>query len=185
MEIIENITINGVDIGLTDEQCSSLPLKLEKNGVVHYGNMTKNKPDFVTLIAEKNGEKLYLNNPVLQSAEFKILYFGLARGDNSGGTFNMNEYLFRNSPYVVCTKVKLINASHYERSFTLNGIDYSGVGEHILQTPLLLKDNVSLVVPGSADYWYAEFYGYIINPDYLGQDVEMITKNYTNLTLQN
>ena len=181
MKIINNITINGVNIGLTDEQCSVLPLKLEKNGIIYWGNMTKNKPSFATLIAEKLGEKLYLNNPVLKSNEFKILYFALERGGSSGGTFNMNKYLFRNSPYVVCTKVKLINASKYEQSFTIGGIKYSGIGVHILKTPLQLKDNVSLVVAGSADYWYGEFYGYVINPDYLGKDVELITKKYTNL----
>lgn len=167
-------------VGLTDERASEHYIKFGEN---LYGALGAINPKYEKAIKVVELDK-YLVEPTLKSPEFSILQFSLARGNNSGGSFDMNEYLFRNSDYIILTKVELYSASPYEWSGTLRtDIGNFGFGGGTTKLPkeLSLKDNVILDVPGSADYWGARFYGYVFNPDWLGKDIEQKQFNYHNL----
>lgn len=170
-------------INLTDERASENYIMFDKN---LYGALCNKKTNSKKTLKILELDK-YLIEPRLKSDEFCILQFTLNRGNNSGGTFNMDKYLFRESDYITLTKVELYTASKYEWSGTLiteNGNIGFGAGETKLSKELSKKDNVSLYVPGSADYWGARFYGYIFNPDWLGKDIEEKQFNYHNLVKQ-
>lgn len=167
--IIEN------SIGLTDERASEHYIKFQDNV---FGSLSSTKSNSKKTLKVNN---LYLVEPVLKSKEFCITNFGVARGDWSGAVFDMSNYLFRNSDYIVLTKVELYNASQYEWWGTLytkdGNISFNG-GTTVLNRELRKSDNVRLEVPNSANWWYARFYGYIVNPVWLGKDIEMVQKNY-------
>lgn len=93
------------------------------------------------------------------SEEVEIAYFGLDRGNNSGGTWYMNPYIFNNQSNRVLTRVQLINASKYEKNVIINGRGY-GWGTSF-NPALTWSQNNTFSAPGSANYWYARFYGKI------------------------
>lgn len=162
-------------IGLTDERASEHYIKFQDNV---FGSLSKTKNDIKPTLKIND---LYLVEPLLKSKEFCIVDFGVNRGDNSGAVFDMSNYLFRNSDYIVLTKVELYSASKYEWSGTLytkdGNIGFRG-GTTVLNRELRKSDNVRLGIPHSANWWYARFYGYIVNPVWLGKDIEMVQKNY-------
>lgn len=188
MEIVGNLKLlNGEleenSISLTNERASEKYIKFGEN---LYGALADKKSNNKKTLKIVELNK-YLIEPTLKSKEFCILQFSLARGNNSGGSFDMSEYLFRNSEYIILTKVELYSASSYEwygtlRSESLDGGSFTFRGGTTnLPKELSLKDNVILDVPGSADYWGAKFYGYVFNPDWLGKDIEQKQFNYHNL----
>ena len=174
--IKNDITENS--IGLTDERVSEHFILLEKNAFGSLNSIRDNNKRTFKV------DGLYLVEPQLKSNEFCILQFSLARGNNSGGTFDMSGYLFRYSDYIVLTKVELYTASKYEWSGVLvtNSARFGfGAGMTVLKKELKKSDNVKLEVPISADVWGARFYGYIINPVWLGKDIELKQENWHNL----
>lgn len=185
MEIVKNcnLTRNGIlenSIGLTDERASEHYILFQENV---FGSLSEVKDNDKKTIKVND---MYLVSPKLQSEEFCIMQFYLARGNNSGGTFDMSTYLFRDSDYIVLTKVELYTASTYEWNGTLQSDkgNQSFTGTKTLDTPLKKSDNVKLVVPGSADYWGCRFYGYIFNPAWLGKNITAEQENYVNLVKQ-
>lgn len=165
-------------IGLTDERVSEHFIRFSNK---LYGSLALIKDVEKPTLKINN---LYLVEPKLKSEEFCILQFSLARGNNSGGTFDMSNYLFRNSDYIVLTKVELYSASTYEWSGVLitdtERFGFGG-GTTILKKELKKSDNVRLEVPVHADFWRARFYGYVINPVWLGKDIELKQENWHNL----
>lgn len=165
-------------IGLTDERVSERFILLEENAFGSLSSIKDNNKKTLKI------DDLYLVEPKLKSEEFCILQFSLARGNNSGGTFDMSNYLFRNSDYIVLTKVELYSASTYEWSGVLitdtERFGFGG-GTTILKKELKKSDNVRLEVPVHADFWGARFYGYVINPVWLGKDIELKQENWHNL----
>ena len=183
MEIVKHckFTRNNIEensIGLTDERVSEHFILLEENAFGSLSSIKDNNKKTLKV------DDLYLVEPKLKSEEFCILQFSLARGNNSGGTFDMSNYLFRNSDYIVLTKVELYSASDYEWSGVLitdtERFGFGG-GTTILKKELKKSDNVRLQVPGSADFWGARFYGYVTNPVWLGKDIELKQENWHNL----
>lgn len=90
--------------------------------------------------------------------EVELASFYLARGNNSGGTFSINHYLFNGQPNRIMTRCALIDASKYEKSIWISGRGNYGWGGRI-NPPVTWEENATLTVPGSADYWHARFYG--------------------------
>lgn len=175
-KFLSNIEENS--IGLTDERASEHYILFEENV---FGSLDLIKDNDKKTLKIND---LYLVEPKLKSKEFCILQFSLARGNHSGGTFDMSNYLFRNSDYIVLTKVELYSASTYEWSGSLStnigGFSFSG-GTTILNKELKKENNVKLNVPYGADHWGARFYGYVINPVWLGKDIELKQENWHNL----
>lgn len=175
-KFLSNIEENS--IGLTDERASEHYILFEENV---FGNLDSAKDNNKKTLKIND---LYLVEPKLKSKEFCILQFSLARGNNSGGTFDMSRYLFRNSDYIVLTKIELYSASTYEWSGSLSTnigeFSFRG-GTTILNKELKKENNIKLNVPNSADHWGARFYGYVINPVWLGKDIELKQENWHNL----
>lgn len=177
LKLIKNDIVEN-EIGLTDERATENYIKIGDN---LYGSLAKIKDN------DKNTVKInnfFLIEPKVKSKEFCILQFSLARGNHSGGTFDMSEYLFRNSDYIVLTKVELYSASTYEWSGSLStniGAFSFGGGTTILNKELKKENNVKLNVPGGADHWGARFYGYVINPLWLGKNIKLEQENWHNL----
>lgn len=186
IKLLDEEAVEENSIGLTNERASEHYLKFGDN---LFGTLESKKTNSKKTLKVIELNK-YLVEPQLKSEEFCILQFSLSRGNNSGGAFNMSKYLFRNSDYIVLTKVELYTASKHEWSGTLvsksleNGSLVFGGGTTKLPKELSKKDNVTLNVPGSADYWGARFYGYLFNPAWLGKDIVQKQENYHNLVKQ-
>lgn len=95
--------------------------------------------------------------------EVEIAYFRLARGNNSGGTFNLNHYIFDGKSNRILTRYQLIDASKYEKNTTINGKMYGWSAQ--FDPPITPSMNDFFSVPGSADYHYTRWYGRFINAD--------------------
>lgn len=93
--------------------------------------------------------------------EVEIAYFGLARGNNSGGWFNLNQYIFDGKKNRILTRYQLIDASKYEKNTTINGRTY--YWDARFDPPITPDMNVGFSVPGSADYHYTRWYGRFTN----------------------
>ena len=106
--------------------------------------------------------------------EVEIAYFGLARGNNSGGTFDLNTYIFDGKKNRILTRYALIDASKYEKSTTINGVTYGWSAN--FNPPITYNTKAKFSVPGSANYHYTRWYGKFINADEPVQRVE-----YNNL----
>lgn len=91
--------------------------------------------------------------------EVELAYFGVARGNHSGGDFSINHYLFNGQSNRIITRCALVDASKYEHDIFISGRRGSyGWGGRI-NPPVTWEENATLTVPYGADYWYARFYG--------------------------
>lgn len=107
--------------------------------------------------------------------EVQLCYWGLDRGNNSGGTWRINQYIFNNQSNRVLTRCQLHDASKYEKNVIINGKGY-GWGGNV--TPNIdWDDNGTFGAPGSANYWYASFYGKIFEKP----GCDFICKDYHNV----
>lgn len=122
--------------------------------------------------------------------EVVLLFFGLRRGGNSGGKFNLSEYFFRNSNDIRLVAARVITASKYEQFgniiYTDGSTKNARFNTSVTRMPkeLSLRDNVVLHVPESANYWYGEFYGVVYNRHNTGKSIELSKYSYHNLAKQ-
>lgn len=104
------------------------------------------------------------------SDEVEIAYFGLDRGNNSGGTFNLNKYIFDGKTNRILTRYQLINASKYEKSTTIDGKSYGWSAT--FNPPITPAKNTKFIVPRSANWHYTRWYGKFTSDDQPVQRVE-------------
>lgn len=97
------------------------------------------------------------------SDEVEIAYFWLARGDNSGGTFNINDYLFDGKKNRVLTRYWLENTSKYEWWTGVDGVHYSPSAT--FPKPIKYEDHKKFEIPWSANWHGTHWYGHFINKD--------------------
>lgn len=107
--------------------------------------------------------------------EVKLCYFSLARGNNSGGTWRINQYIFNNQSNRILTRCQLHGASKYEKNVIINGRGYGWGGN--VNPPIDWDDNGTFGAPGSADHWDASFYGKI----YAKPGCDFICKDFHNV----
>lgn len=107
--------------------------------------------------------------------EVKLCYFSLARGNNSGGTWRINQYIFNNQSNRVLTRCQLHGASKYEKNVIINGRGYGWGGN--VNPPITWENNGTFGAPGSADHWDASFYGKI----YSKPGCDFICKDFHNV----
>lgn len=161
-------------------------------------NVTEYKGN-IDLIVEYSSDKINwheyktfsFNNPkpVSKTKEFKLTKFKLNRGNNSGGRFNVNSCIFRNSKNVVLTKAHIVNTSKHEHDATLyynNGsMTFWEYTPTYLKEELTIDRNVILDVPGSADSgWTCDFYGYVKDPLHSGKDIIRGTQYWNNMNIE-
>lgn len=122
---------------------------------------------------------------IQRTQELCLMRFELDRGNDSGGTFSLNNYLFRGTNNIVLTKVNLYDASKYEWSGNVSsnlGTNWFYRGTTTFPKEIKLENGASLYVPGSANWWGADFYGYIIDPLRSGNTIARQPIKYRNLS---
>ena len=107
--------------------------------------------------------------------EVKLCYFSLARGNNSGGTWRINDYIFNGQSNRILTRCQLHGASKYEKNVIINGRGYGWGGN--INPPITWNSNGTFGAPGSADHWDASFYGKI----YAKPGCNFICKDFHNV----
>jgi len=174
LELKNIVTGDITNYGMTSEIASPNYIEFDnKQGSVYYASLGDTNPGTPTIL----GGSRFVVEPELESEEFKLLTFSLGGSNNSGGTVIMSDFLFRNSEYIRCTRFVITSASKYEKSCSINEVTYAGTGvSHVIEGEWELLDGYTLVVPSSADYWHADFYGYVINPPMLGAGIEQTTR---------
>lgn len=176
------IYINGSQYGLRPKPVGDYCIEIRDsntNIILGYGIMTTTAPTgkYTISLNTSNGIR-YLNDPGREvTPNFHMLRFGVGGSNNSGGTFDMSSYLFQNSNLVVCTHSELVDASKYEKHYSIDGYGSYGWGKIALNPEWTKSLNRKLHIPGSADHWSANFYGYIIDPDYEGKNLVQTYRN--------
>lgn len=176
------IYINGSQYGLRPKPVGDYCIEIRDsntNIILGYGIMTTIAPTgkYTISLNTPNGIR-YLNDPGREvTPNFHMLRFGVGGSNNSGGYFNMSSYLFQNSDLVVCTHSELVDASKYEKSYSIDGYGGFGWGKIKLNPEWTKSLNRRLYVPSSADHWSGNFYGYIIDPDYEGKNLVQAYRN--------
>ena len=112
--------------------------------------------------------------------EVLIAYFGLSRGNNSGGYFNLNKFIFDGKSNRVLTRYELESASKYEKSTYINGTLYGWSAS--FNPPLGPDKQHSFEVPRSANYHYTRWYGRFINSKEPVQSVSWMNESKTGVT---
>lgn len=107
--------------------------------------------------------------------EVLLCRWSVARGNNSGGTWKINPYLFNNQSNRILTRCQLHGASKYEKNVIINGKGYGWGGN--VNPPITWENNGNFSVPGSADHWDASFFGKI----YAKDGCDFICKDYHNV----
>lgn len=97
------------------------------------------------------------------SDEVEIAYFGIQRGDNSGGTWDFNTYIFNNQSNRICTRFKTEAVEKYIKSIYIDGKEYYDLGWHELNPDLTWKPGRTLSMHYKINYHYTRWYGYIID----------------------
>lgn len=109
--------------------------------------------------------------------EVLLCRWSVSRGNNSGGSWKINPYIFNNQSNRILTRCQLHDASKYEKNVIINGKSY-GWGGNV--TPNIdWDDNGTFTVPGSADYWTGSFYGKI----YSKPGCDFICKDFHNVSV--